>query len=105
MIAAGKMNERVALQSPTESRSQTGEATLGFDTQATVWASVDGLNTREFMQAQQANVLATHKIRIRHYHALTHEWRIVWRGRSMEIASILDKGHFEYQELLAREVQ
>jgi SPP1 family predicted phage head-tail adaptor len=105
MIPAGKMNERVELQSPAESRGPTGESTLAFTTQATVWASVDGLSTREFMQAQQANLLATHRVRIRHYPALTHEWRVKWRGRAMEIASVLDKEHAVYHELLVREVQ
>lgn len=105
MIPAGRMNERVELQSPSETRSPTGEATLGFTTQATVWASVDGLNSREFMQAQQANLLATHRVRIRHYPALTHEWRVRWRNKDMEISSVLEKDHFTYHELLVREVQ
>lgn len=105
MIPAGKMDQRVELQSPAESRSPTGEATLAFTTQATVWAAVDGLSTREFMQAQQANLLATHRVRIRHYPALTHEWRVRWHGRDMEIASVLEKEKSTYHELLVREVQ
>lgn len=105
MIPAGKMNRRVELLSPVESRSPTGEATLAFNAQATVWAAVDGLSTREFMQAQQANLLATHRVRIRHYPALTHEWRVRIDGKDMEIASVLEKDKTTYHELLVREVQ
>ncbi|MGA1399290.1 MAG: phage head closure protein [Phycisphaerales bacterium] len=98
------MRERVSLQAPTEVRSATGEATLTWQTQATVWASVDGLSSRDILQAQQANVVATHRIRIRHRDDVAHTHRLVWRNRTMEIASVTDRMGREVLEVLAREL-
>jgi SPP1 family predicted phage head-tail adaptor len=105
MIDIGKMNERVAIKSPTEARSRSGETTLNWNTTvATVWASVDGLSSRDILQAQQANVMATHKIRIRYRDDVLHTHRIIWRGRTMEIASVTQRLNRQVLEILAREV-
>lgn len=105
MIKAGVMRERVALQAPAEVRSATGEATLTWQTQATVWASVDGLSTRDILQAQQANVIASHRVGIRYLPGVTHQYRVVWRGRTMEVASVTERENRTRMELLVREVQ
>lgn len=99
----GKMNERVTLQSPTETKSRSGEVTLSWSDYATVWASVDGLSSRDIMQAQQANVIASHRIRIRYKDGVSHEHRIKWRNRIMEVASVTDREHRTVIEILARE--
>jgi SPP1 family predicted phage head-tail adaptor len=104
-VDIGKMRERVTIKSPTEVRSRSGETKLDWDTTlATVWASVEGLSSRDIMQAQQANVIATHRIRIRHRDDVTHTHRIVWRDRTMEIASVTDRMGREVLEVLAREL-
>lgn len=106
MIDIGKYHERVTILSPTETRSFSGESTLSWDTTlATVWAQVDGLSTRDILQAQQANVIATHRIRIRYRSDVTHLHRVVWRGRTMELSSVTERGNRSYLEMLAREVQ
>lgn len=105
MIRAGLMRERVTIQAPAESRNTLGEATLSWSDVATVWASVDGLSSREILQAQQANAVASHKIRIRFLPGLAHTNRVVWRDRTMEIASVVEKENRTVHEILAREVQ
>lgn len=102
----GQMRERVAIKSQTEVRSPSGETTLSWDTTvATVWASVTGLSSRDILQAQQANVIATHRIRIRYRPDVTHTNRLMWRGRTMEIASVVERDNRTALEMLAREVQ
>ena len=102
-IDIGKLSERVTIKSPTETRSRSGETTLNWDaTLATVWASVDGLSSRDIMQAQQANVIATHRIRIRKRSDVSHTHRVIWKSRTMEIASVTERG--EMTEILAREL-
>lgn len=104
-IDIGRYNERVTIKSPREIRSRSGETTLNWDTTlATVWASVEGLASRDIIQAQQANVIATHRIRIRHRHDVTHAHRIIWRNRTMEIASVTERSDRQVVELLAREL-
>lgn len=102
-IDIGKLSDRVAILAPREARSRSGETTLNWDTTvATVWASVDGLSSRDIMQAQQANVIATHRIRIRKRSDVLHTHRVLWKTRTMEIASVTERG--EMTEILAREL-
>jgi SPP1 family predicted phage head-tail adaptor len=104
MIPIGRMRQRVTIQAPRETQSPSGETSLVWDIDlGTVWGSVDGLSTRDFMQCQQANVVATHRIRIRYRDDINQTHRIVWRGRTMELASVFRRD--QHLEMLAREVQ
>ena len=106
MIDIGKYTERVTILSPTESRSLSGESVMSWGTTvATVWAQVERLSSRDILQAQQANVIATHRVRIRYRDDVTHLHRIVWRGRTMELSSVTERGNRTYLEMLTREVQ
>lgn len=98
------MNERVALLAPTESRSPMGEATILYSTEATVWAQVEGLSSRDVLQAQQADVVASHRIRMRHRPTISYQHRVLWRGKTMEVASVSDRMDRTMTELLVREV-
>jgi SPP1 family predicted phage head-tail adaptor len=97
------MRERVTIQAPTERQNQFGEATVTWSDVATVWASVQGLSAREYLAAQQVGSIITHKIRIRFFAGLTHSYRIIWRGRIMEIASVLERETRTVHEILAKE--
>lgn len=101
----GVLRSRVTIQAPREARSPSGETTLQWDDVATVFGQVEGLSSRDIMQAQQANVLATHKIRIRYRDDVTHLHRIKWRDRIMELASVTERDKRTYLEMMAREVQ
>ena len=105
MIDIGKYDKRVTIQTPTETRSFSGEAVMTWGDVATVWAQVDGLSSRDILQAQQANVVATYRVRIRHRSDVSHLNRLVYRGRQMELASVTSRGDGTYLEMLAREVQ
>ncbi len=101
----GMMRERVAIQAPQELRSPTGEATLSWATEATVWASVDGLASRDVLQAQQANVIASHKVIMRYRATVNPQYRLLWRGKTLEIVSVSPRDNRTRLELLVNEVQ
>lgn len=105
MIKAGIMKERVLIQAPSESRNSLGETTIGWEDAGEVWASVDGLSSREILQAMQANVIASHKIRIRFFPEITPHHRVVWRGKNLEVASVVERNNRTVHEMLVREVQ
>jgi len=104
MISAGMMRERVLLQKPATNRTGMGSANLEWEDVAEVWASVLGLSSREILQAMQANAIVSHKVRIRFYPGIEHTWRMVWRGRVMEISSIVEREVRAIHEILAKEV-
>ena len=104
MIDVGKLRERVTIQNPTEAYSPSGETTITWEAVATdIYASVEGMTSRDIVQAQQANVIASHKIRIRFRDDVTIRSRVIWRGRTMEVASITERGVRELIEILAKE--
>jgi SPP1 family predicted phage head-tail adaptor len=98
------MRERVTIQRPTDKQSQFGEATLEWESLATVWAQVRNLGARDYFAAQQAGTLATHRILMRFHPQLTAQCRLVWRGRIMEITSVLESEDRREHEVLAKEV-
>lgn len=103
MINAGAMRERVTIQRPVDQQSAFGETTLTWEDEATVYASVMGVRAADYFAAQQAGVLVTHRIRIRFFPGLTHQHRLIWRGRVMEISSVLERDTRSIHEILARE--
>jgi SPP1 family predicted phage head-tail adaptor len=105
MQAAGSMRERVTILAPSESKNAFGESSIEYVETDTVWASVMGMSAREVLQSMQANAIITHKIRIRFYPSITFQHRLLWRGRTLEIASVVERDVRTVHELLAREVQ
>lgn len=99
----GLMRERVTIQAPVDQQNPFGEATVEWQTVGTVWASVAGLNTRDYFAAQQSGVIVTHRIFIRAFSGLTHQHRLIWREKELQITSILERETRTIYEILARE--
>jgi SPP1 family predicted phage head-tail adaptor len=99
----GLMRERVTIQAPVDQQNPFGEATITWEDVQEVWASVHGVSTRDYFSSQQSGVLVTHRIFMRAFPGLTHQHRLVWRGRNLEITSILEREQRAVYEILARE--
>lgn len=105
MINIGSLRERITIQTPTKATSPSGERTLSWTNTATgVPARITGLSSRDLLQAQQANVVATHRIRIRFRDDITPSSRIVWRSRNLEVSGIpTPDEHRTYLDILVKE--
>jgi SPP1 family predicted phage head-tail adaptor len=99
----GLMRERVTIKAPVDQQSPFGEATVEFAEVAEVWASVMGVSVRDYFAGQQAGVIVTHRIFMRAYPGLTHQHMLVWRGKELQITSILEREMRSVYEILARE--
>jgi SPP1 family predicted phage head-tail adaptor len=86
----GRMRERVTVQQATERRNSLGETTLEWATYAARWASVQGVSSREALELGQVDVSVTHRVRMRYVDGMTHNMRLLWRGRLLEIVSLLE---------------
>jgi SPP1 family predicted phage head-tail adaptor len=93
MIDAGKLRERVTVQQATENRNSLGETVLSWATYAERWASVEGVSSREALETGQQDVQLTHRVRLRYLPGLTQQMRLSWRGRVLEIVSLLEYGN------------
>lgn len=103
MIDAGKLRDRVTVQAATATTNTLGEAVLTWTDTATVWASVEGVSAREALAAGQQNVTVTHKVRMRYLFGLTQSMRFAWRGRTLEIVSLLEHGNRTEHEAICQE--
>jgi SPP1 family predicted phage head-tail adaptor len=103
MIDPGKLRERVTIQQATERRNALGETTLEWATFAERWASVEGVTAREALGAGQLEVSITHRVRLRYVTGLVQTMRLLWRGRVLEITTLLEHANRSEHELLCQE--
>jgi SPP1 family predicted phage head-tail adaptor len=103
MIQAGELRERVIVEQSSESRNQMGEAIATWSTFTTVWASVQGVTARELLLAGQQQTEISHRVRLRFLVGLTQQMRLSWRGRTLEIISILEHENRSVHELICQE--
>lgn len=72
----GKFRHRVELQSPVEVRDSNGDVLLNYETQKTVWASIEPLSTREIIQSGANQSKITVRIVIWHRAGISSNWRV-----------------------------
>lgn len=100
---AGTLRDRVTVQQATENRNRLGESILSYTTFAEVSANVQGVSAREFLLAGQQQVEISHRVKIRYLSGLTPQMRLLWRGRTLEIISILEHENRSVHELICQE--
>lgn len=103
MIDPGRLRERIVIEHATEARNSLGESTLSWGPFAERWASVEGLSSREVLLSGQQKTEATHRVRLRYVEGLSPHMRVAWRGRVLEIASVLEHANRTEHELLCTE--
>lgn len=101
---AGRLRERVTVQQASESRNALGETVLSWSTYAERWASVEGVSAREALTLGQNEITITHKVQMRYLDGLTQRMRLQWRGRTLEIVSLLEHENRSRHELICQEV-
>lgn len=105
MILPGKLRERVTIQSVVQGVNSFGEATRTYVDDRTVWASVDGISSRETLGPNsQIDFSVSHRVRIRYVDGLNNTMRLVWRGRTLEIVGLLEHNNRTEHELLCTEL-
>lgn len=86
MLAAGKLNKRVTIEQPVETRgADYGEPISTWETLATVWAAIEPLAGREYFANQQVQGSATARVRIRARDDVTEKMRIRYKDRILQI--------------------
>lgn len=84
-MRAGQLHERVVIQSKSVTRDTYGAETVTWVTHATVWASIEPLRGREFLEARMVQADVDTRIRIRYLSTVTPSMRVLWGARVFEI--------------------
>jgi len=103
MIDFGRLRERVTIQQATERRNAMGETVQTWEPFAERYASVEGLSSREVLLQGQQRTEVSHRVRMRYVPDMTSTMRILWRGRVLEIASLLEHENRSHHEALCTE--
>ena len=99
----GEMRERVTVQIASQSTNSFGEAVLSWSNSTSVWASVQGVTARESLGLGQQEVAITHRVKMRYLPGLTQNMRFAWRGRTLDIVSLLEQQSRSVHEVICQE--
>ncbi|WP_286068806.1 phage head closure protein [Stenotrophomonas sp. 57] len=88
-LPAGKLRHRVLIQQQVTTRDGDGVEQTAWVDVATVWASIEPLSAREFIQSGQTQSAATARITMRYRGGLLPSMRLVHRGEIFNIAGLL----------------
>lgn len=86
----GKLRHIVYLQSPTNTQNSYGEQTQTWATYSTVWASIEPLEGRELLHAQQISEEINSLVKIRYNSTVASEHRALFGTRTLEIKDIIN---------------
>lgn len=104
MIDPGKLRERVTVQIASGTTNALGETVLAWSNSTAVWASVEGVSSREALAAGQQDTTITHRVRLRYLPGLTQQDRLSWRSRTLNIVSLLEYGNRSEHVAICEEV-
>ncbi len=98
----GKLDRRITLLSPVETRDAAGGAVTSWVNVATVWAEFTPQPGREIQQAGQKIALAAAMFRIRYRSDIGPKWRLMFGSTVYELtAPPVEVGRHVYLDLVA----
>lgn len=104
-MQAGKLRHRVVLKTASETQNSFGELTRTYATLATVWAAVEPLSGREYLDARQIEAAVDTRIRIRYRSDVTSRTQVTWNSHTYDIQSVItDPTNARELQLMCREV-
>lgn len=105
-MRAGPLDKRLTIRRQVTADDGRGGRTQSWSDVATVWASVDGLSTREFLQAGAIQNAMTHIVQMRYRDDVTIKHRLYWalRGKTFEILSFRETSRAQGLEMECVEV-
>lgn len=107
-VRAGDLRHRVTIQEDQgATQDGFGQEVEDWQDVATVWAAVEPLSGREFLEAQQTQAEVSTRIRIRYRSDVTFtpEMRATWGGHTYDIVSVIEvEARRRELHLMCREV-
>lgn len=94
-MRAGPLRHRVTIQNKSVVQNTYGEEVITWTDFAAVWAAVEPLRGREFLEGKQITAEVSTRIRIRHRDGILPEMQVVFGSITYDIHSII---HIEERE-------
>lgn len=90
MLPAGRLNQRVTLQSKSVTRDGMGNEVVTWSDVATVHAAVEPVRGREFVSLRAAQSDLTTRITIRYRAGVTTAMRVLHDGATYDVREIIN---------------
>ncbi|RJE88622.1 head-tail adaptor protein [Paenibacillus sp. 1011MAR3C5] len=84
-----RLNKRVTIQRPVESRADSGSTIIVYEDVATVWAAIEPLRGREFFAAFAEHAEVTTRIRIRYREGIDRTMVVKYGTTLFEVLHII----------------
>jgi SPP1 family predicted phage head-tail adaptor len=94
-MRAGDLRNRVTIQSKTVVQNSFGEEDITWTELATVWAAVEPLRGREFLDGRMVTAEITTRVRIRYRDGISPEMRVVFGSKVYDVIAVV---HIEERE-------
>lgn len=104
-MRAGQLRHRVTFQEKNVTLNSYNEEVITWDDVDTVWAQVEDLSGREFLESKRVAAEVTTRIRIRHRSDIVPEMRATWGAVIYDIQAVIDPtGHQRELEVMCTKV-
>lgn len=89
-LKAGQLRHRITLEAPVYTQDPvSGEMVRTWEDRGSVWAAIEPLSVREFIQAQAIQSQVSVRFMIRYREDVQPDWRIVHKGKFYNPAGFL----------------
>ena len=89
-MRSGMLRHRVTIEQKVPTRDTFGGEVETWTLVATVWASVEPLQGREYLAARQLQAELTTRIRIRRRTGILPQMRVVWGSHTYDIQAVIE---------------
>lgn len=105
MLNAGRLNQRISIESPVTGADALGQPLLGWETVAMVWADIRHPSGTESIKAEAPTSIVKASIRIRYRTGIAARMRVVHGATVYNILAVLhDYARREYIDLVCEVV-
>ncbi len=85
-VDIGKLNKRITLQRMVHKKDEMGQDKPVWEDWKTLWATVKPMKSTEYKFIEKLAPEVTHRIYIRYRPGVTADMRIIYHGRTLNIA-------------------
>ena len=89
-MRAGRLRQRVILQSKTEARDAYGAAIISWSDESVVWGAIEPLSGKEYLAQDSIQSEAKVRIVIRYYSGVATTWRVKHGGLFYDIKDVMN---------------
>lgn len=98
-LRAGDLDDRIVIETRTDTRDDFGAPIPSWSTFATVWARVTPLSGSERFRAESLDSEVSHEIDLRRLAGVEPTMRVSWDSTLLEINAVLRMGRADMQLL------